>query len=109
MRPVIVAGNWKMHTTPADAGELARTIGARTRVDGVTRVLCPPYVCLAAVRDALAGPDVAAPDGTGVAASTPTATPSSAARGPNPSTVSRTTRAASSGRGRSVNGYCPLA
>ena len=44
MRPVIVAGNWKMHTTPADAGELARTIGARTRVDGVTRVLCPPIV-----------------------------------------------------------------
>jgi triosephosphate isomerase (TIM) len=54
MRPVIVAGNWKMHTTPADAGELARTIESRTRVDGVVRVLCPPYVCLAAVRDALA-------------------------------------------------------
>ena len=67
MRPVIVAGNWKMHTTPADAGELARTIGARTRVDGVTRVLCPPFVCLAAVRDALADPGVAAPDGSGVA------------------------------------------
>jgi len=59
MRPVIVAGNWKMHTTPADAGDLARTIEARTRVDGVVRVLCPPYVCLAAVRDALAGSDVA--------------------------------------------------
>ena len=24
MRPIIVAGNWKMHTTPADAGELRR-------------------------------------------------------------------------------------
>ena len=67
MRPVIVAGNWKMHTTPADAGELARTIGARTRVNGVTRVLCPPFVCLAAVRDALADADVVAPDGMGVA------------------------------------------
>jgi len=67
MRPVVVAGNWKMHTTPADAGELARTIAARTRVDGVVRVLCPPFVCLAAVRDALAGGDVDAPDGTGVA------------------------------------------
>jgi triosephosphate isomerase (TIM) len=67
MRPVIVAGNWKMHTTPAEAGELARTIGARTRVDGVTRVLCPPFVCLAAVGQALVGEDVAAPDGTGVA------------------------------------------
>lgn len=59
MRPVIVAGNWKMHTTPADSAELARTIAARTRVAGVTRVLCPPFVCLAAVRDALAGEDVA--------------------------------------------------
>jgi triosephosphate isomerase len=66
MRPVIVAGNWKMHTTPADAGDLARTIAARTRVDGVTRILCPPYVCLAAVRDAIAGPEVAARDGRGV-------------------------------------------
>jgi triosephosphate isomerase len=67
MRPVVIAGNWKMHTTPADAGELARTIGARTRVDGVVRVLCPPYVCLAAVRDALATGGVEAPDGTAVA------------------------------------------
>jgi triosephosphate isomerase len=61
MRDVIVAGNWKMHTTPADAGELARTIASRTREAGVIRVLCPPFVCLAAVRDALAesDPDVA--------------------------------------------------
>ena len=61
MRDVIVAGNWKMHTTPADAGELAATIAARTRVPSVTRVLCPPFVCLAAVRDTLAAsdPDVA--------------------------------------------------
>ena len=59
MRPVVIAANWKMHTTPADAGELARTIAGRTRVEGVTRVICPPFVCLAAVRDALAGEDVA--------------------------------------------------
>ena len=57
MRDVIVAGNWKMHTTPADAGELALTIAARTRVAGVVRVLCPPFVCLAAVRDALSESD----------------------------------------------------
>ena len=31
MRDVIVAGNWKMHTTPADAGPLASTIAARIR------------------------------------------------------------------------------
>jgi triosephosphate isomerase len=54
MRDVIVAANWKMHTTPADAGELARTIASRTRVPGVTRVICPPYVSLAAVGAALA-------------------------------------------------------
>ena len=61
MREVVIAANWKMHTTPADAGELARTIAARTREAGVTRVICPPFVCLAAVRDALAedDPDVA--------------------------------------------------
>jgi triosephosphate isomerase len=54
MRPVIVAGNWKMHTTPAEAGELAATIARRTDEPEVVRVLCPPFVCLAAVRDALA-------------------------------------------------------
>jgi triosephosphate isomerase (TIM) len=59
MRPVIVAANWKMHTTPADAGELALTIESRTREPDVVRVICPPFVCLAAVRDALAGSDVA--------------------------------------------------
>lgn len=57
MRDVIVAANWKMHTTPADAGELARTIAARTRVPGVTRVICPPYLSLAAVGAALAEAD----------------------------------------------------
>ncbi len=61
MREVVIAANWKMHTTPGDAGELARTIASRTREAGVTRVICPPYVCLAPVRDALAeaDPDVA--------------------------------------------------
>jgi triosephosphate isomerase len=60
MRDVIIAANWKMHTSPADAGDLARTIAARTRHAGVTRVICPPFVSLAAVRDALgeSDPDV---------------------------------------------------
>jgi len=57
MRPVVIAANWKMNTTPADAGELARTIASRTREPGVTRVICPPFVALAAVRDALAESD----------------------------------------------------
>jgi triosephosphate isomerase len=61
MRDVIIAGNWKMHTTPGDAGPLARTIAARTRVPGVVRVFCPPFTSLAAVATAVAedDPDVA--------------------------------------------------
>jgi triosephosphate isomerase len=55
---MIVAGNWKMHATPADAGALAARIAARTEHPDVVRVLCPPFVCLAAVRDAVAGHDV---------------------------------------------------
>ena len=58
MRPIVIAANWKMNSTPADAADLARTIASRTREPGVTRVICPPYVCLAAVRDAVAGEDV---------------------------------------------------
>ena len=49
MRPVIVAGNWKMNTTPAESGELAATIAARSDQAGVVRVICPPFVCLQAV------------------------------------------------------------
>jgi triosephosphate isomerase len=59
MRPLIIAANWKMNTTPADAGQLAATIAARTEEPGVVRVICPPFVCLSAVRDALAGKNVA--------------------------------------------------
>jgi len=59
LRPVIVAGNWKMHTVPAEAGELARVIAARTVDPLVVRVICPPFVALRAVRDALEGTGVA--------------------------------------------------
>jgi triosephosphate isomerase len=59
MRPVIVVANWKMNTLPGDAGQLARSIADATNVEGVTRVICPPYVALAAVKAALAGSGVA--------------------------------------------------
>ena len=49
MRPVIICANWKMNTTPAEAGPLARAIAAATDVADVKRVICPPYVALAAV------------------------------------------------------------
>ena len=65
MRPVVIAANWKMNTTPSDAGELAVTIAGRTHVPGVTRVICPPFVALAAVREALASATAGAGPGPG--------------------------------------------
>ena len=47
-----------MHTLPGEAAELARVIAARTADPAVVRVICPPFVALAAVRDALAGSGV---------------------------------------------------
>ena len=57
-RPVIVAGNWKMNTTPLDAALLANDIAAATEVEGVIRVICPPFVALHVVSTALADTDV---------------------------------------------------
>jgi len=59
VRPVIIAANWKMHTVPSEAAELATTIAGRTVEPDVIRIICPPFVALAAVRDALAGTGVA--------------------------------------------------
>ena len=59
MRTPLIAGNWKMNTTLEQAVGLARSV--RDGVDGVsgiTKVVCPPFVSLAAVRDALAGSTV---------------------------------------------------
>ncbi len=58
MRDLIIAGNWKMNTLPADAGPLAAEIAAATQVDGVTRVICAPYLALASVAQALSGSGV---------------------------------------------------
>ena len=42
----------------ADAGELAREIARRTREADVVLVICPPFVCLAPVAEALGTEDV---------------------------------------------------
>lgn len=50
MRKPIVAGNWKMNKTPAEAAELTQALVAElTPVTGAERVLCPPFVALAAI------------------------------------------------------------
>ena len=52
----IVAGNWKMNTTLETAARLAAGVAAGAgSMGGVELILCPPFVSLAAVRDAVAG------------------------------------------------------
>ena len=68
MPRTIVAGNWKMNTTIGEAAALAAEVAAgaaspllpaAAAAGGVELILCPPFVSLAAVRDAVAGRPVA--------------------------------------------------
>lgn len=53
-RVPFIAGNWKMHTTVLEAGELSRSIRqALARVRGVEVVLCPPFISLTVVAKTL--------------------------------------------------------
>jgi triosephosphate isomerase (TIM) len=59
MRTPILAGNWKMNTTVAEAVTLAKAmLDGLKDVRGADRVLCPPFVSLAALKDVLAGTPV---------------------------------------------------
>ncbi|PKB71070.1 MAG: triose-phosphate isomerase [SAR202 cluster bacterium Io17-Chloro-G6] len=59
MPDLVVAGNWKMNTTVSEAAALAAGVrDGAAAVAGVELVLCPPFVSLAAVRDAVAGSSV---------------------------------------------------
>ena len=59
MRTPIIAGNWKMHKTVAEAVELAKGVrDAVAAVDGVDVVLCPPFTAIAAVKDVVANSEV---------------------------------------------------
>lgn len=56
MRQAIVAGNWKMNGTAAEARRLADAVREHaTRMTGVEVVLCPPFTALAAVGDRIDG------------------------------------------------------
>jgi len=51
MRVPIAAGNWKMHTTIAEAEALVcELLPGLEALQGVEKVVCPPFVSLAAVR-----------------------------------------------------------
>jgi len=56
MRIPFIAGNWKMNTTVSEAIKLVDEIKPQLEtVTGVEIALCPPFVSLTAVRQAIAG------------------------------------------------------
>lgn len=59
MRIPLVAGNWKMHTTVSEAEKLVLEMRHRLdRIEGVEKVLCPPFVSLAAIDTMLRGSSI---------------------------------------------------
>ena len=55
MRNKIVAGNWKMNMSPARAVELINSLKDKINTTEVDVVVCPPFVCLPAVLEAVEG------------------------------------------------------
>lgn len=55
---MIIAGNWKMHLTRAEAGALARDLAARKVAAGVRRLVFPADPLLDTVRSAIEGTDI---------------------------------------------------
>lgn len=60
MRTPIIAGNWKMYKTPQQAAEFVNALKEPLQsLTAAERVVCPPYVALPAVAQALAGTEIA--------------------------------------------------
>ena len=59
MRRPLVAGNWKMNKTVAEARELVNSMAPKLReINGVEKVLCPPFVALPAISELLKGSEL---------------------------------------------------
>ena len=59
MRTPIIAGNWKMNKTAAEAVEFVREIrNGLSKIKGVDKVVCPPFIALPGVYDALQATDI---------------------------------------------------
>ena len=59
MRTMFVAGNWKMNKTIAETRELLSALKAGLNdLQGVERVVCPPFISLAAAHELLAGTSI---------------------------------------------------
>ncbi len=59
MREPMIAGNWKMNTTVEDAVRLVRTMLPKLdEIEGLEKVVCPPFVSLTAVKELIEGSSV---------------------------------------------------
>ena len=59
MRLPMIAGNWKMNTTVREATALVKEmLPAIDQIDNVDKVVCPPFISLAAVRELIKGSSI---------------------------------------------------
>jgi triosephosphate isomerase (TIM) len=59
MRVPIIAGNWKMHKTLDESVRFVKELAPRLEMfKNVERVVCPPFIALGGVADALMGADI---------------------------------------------------
>ena len=59
MRVPVIAGNWKMNTTVGEAAELVKAMrDGLDKIRNVDKVICPPFVSLAPVRELIKGSSI---------------------------------------------------
>jgi triosephosphate isomerase len=59
MRIPMIAGNWKMNTTVSEAAELVNKMFQELdQIDNVDKVICPPFVSLAAIKELIEGSSI---------------------------------------------------
>ena len=58
LRKAVIAGNWKMNKTPAEAKELISAIAPLVKDAGCEVVACTPFVDLASAQEAAAGTNI---------------------------------------------------
>jgi triosephosphate isomerase len=59
MRRPLIAGNWKMNTKLEEAENLVRAMLAELNsIDSVEKVLCPPFISLAAIKELIKGTSI---------------------------------------------------
>jgi len=59
MRVPLIAGNWKMNTTLSEAVALVKEMRpGLERIEGVEKVICPPFISLAAVKGLIEGSSI---------------------------------------------------